>query len=325
MHSEQSVASAIADTDQAPRTLVTLWCVRAEATDRKPRAILDAEPQADRGFARKYLAQLNPRWPLTHIGDFDMSRSAPPSESEFYIGAYPGLSVVQVVLPGLLRLTDMPEQLRSVAPAGDIYATCSVPPGYEAPSVGQLDPLADDYTGLAGFAHFRDGEVRRAFSATRERVYEDIGLPEPSESPFWAGNTEASGIQLPFIPAELARAALAAWLGVDPAAGDVPVPVTAFAVDGRPEAKSDTRAPSRPGRRTSSDNPPQPAAVYDDYARTPTRGDASRDSNRDIARDIAVSAGRGLLSGARAGAHGLQNLAHRIGAEVRKQARKSGR
>ena len=41
------------------QAVVTLWFVTAA----NPARILAAEPKADRGFGRKYLAQLNPRWP----------------------------------------------------------------------------------------------------------------------------------------------------------------------------------------------------------------------------------------------------------------------
>ena len=63
-------------------TLVTLWFVNAA----NPSTVVHQEHKVDRGFARKYLAQLNPAWPLTHIGDFDMTRSATPGVDEFYIG-----------------------------------------------------------------------------------------------------------------------------------------------------------------------------------------------------------------------------------------------
>lgn len=58
-------------------TITTMWFVTAAV----PRDVLTAEPAADRGFARKYLAQLAVELPdagfsaPVHIGDFDMNRS----------------------------------------------------------------------------------------------------------------------------------------------------------------------------------------------------------------------------------------------------------
>lgn len=296
--------------DTAPYTLATLWF----ATDATPRAVMDAEPQPDRGFARKYLAQFNPRWPLTHIGDFDMARSAPPGSREFYIGAYPGLTVIQTVIPGLIRPSDIPPRLLTLGSAADVYATITVPTGSEGSRLLEADPLADDYSGLGGFAHWVGRDLKRSFSATRGRIYEDVGLPHPAESPFWEGTEEAHGIDLPFIPSELAAGVLAAWLGFDPGSGDVVVPVAAFATDGRPDASLRVPLPARPAPEQGL------APAYDDYA--PSGGSlAPRESGQELARSLLAATGRGVWHGAQIGARGARSLARVIGDEVRRRVR----
>ena len=45
-------------------TVITLWFVTAT----HPEKVIATMPRADRGFGRKLLSQLNPRWPITPIG-----------------------------------------------------------------------------------------------------------------------------------------------------------------------------------------------------------------------------------------------------------------
>jgi hypothetical protein len=295
--------------------VVTLWFVTAA----EPRQVLTAEPRADRGFARKFLAQLNPSWPLTHIGDFDMNRSAPPGHDEFYIGGYPGLSVVQTVLPddgGFATLSDLPgltgpyRELMTLIPAADVYATVHTP---------------DDPDGLAGAAHWVGTRLKRSFCATREVILEDEGLPEPFEARFWEGTTEASGIQLPFLPSEFALAAVEYWLGVslsDSSELSVDVPVAAFAVDGRPAPRQvpvKERTWFSPGAGEPA--PDGDRADYDDYAEDADAPVPDDRSTPELLRGAAASVGRGVRGGFRM----LQNGAHAIGDEVRRRARNAGR
>ena len=65
-------------------TVITLWFVTAT----HPEKVIATMPRADRGFGRKLLSQLNPRWPITPIGQFALNRSAQPSRSEFYIAGF---------------------------------------------------------------------------------------------------------------------------------------------------------------------------------------------------------------------------------------------
>lgn len=293
--------------------LVTLWFVSAA----NPASVLDQEPKADRGFARKYLAQLDPSLPLTHIGDFDMVRSTAPGQSEYYIGGYPGLSVVQTIMPDLHKLSELPEEFRKLVNTPDVYATAvfdegfkacahSTPDGEPATPVasktksqeneryhitGDVDdtPAPESDRSFGAFAHWSAGTLKRSFSATRQNILEDIGLPEPFESAFWAGNASATGIELPFHPSELAMASVEGWLGfsINPHNEDAAqLPVAAFATDGRPEAKSSEYGSNAAGRAQLSDGgalrnrvfPPASHDVslhreeqgYDDYASAET-------------------------------------------------------
>lgn len=307
-----------------PHTLVTLWFVSAAT----PAAILDAEPTPDRGFARKYLSQVNPAWQLTHIGDFDMTRSASPGVDEFYIGGFPGVSVVQMIVPGLLRLSELPVAFLSQVAAVEVYATA-----YVSTDPGESEDSAA-YAGLGGFAHWTGGTLKRAFSATREQILEDVGLPDPVETPFWAGNADATGIQLPFIPHSLAKAAVESWLGFATDGSGPSIPINAFAVDGRPEVKSrpahaeaNRRASRGSGVGVGAGTGTVDGSSYDDY----TPGAAPQtdvESAAELARRLAESAGRWAVRGAKhawGGRYGVKNVGRALGSQIQKRAREIGR
>lgn len=199
---------------------VTFWFVTAA----DPASVLNGEPKADRGFGRKLLAHINPAWPITTIGEFPLNRSSHPGRDEFYIAGYPGVAVVQTYVEDSKKLSETVRHLREALPATDTYIFA--------------EGTDSDY---AGMAHYAGDELRRCLTATRERVLEDAGLPEPFEAPFWAGETaeQLGGITLPFEPKELVREAQRHWIGIDLArGGDGPdVHVVGYAVDGRPEPK----------------------------------------------------------------------------------------
>ena len=150
---------------------VTLWFVSTP----DPGSVLRAGPRADRGFARKYLAQLNPAWPVTPIGVFPLNRSTAAPAGEFYIAGYPDITVVQTVLHGLKEISGVDKRLLESRPADRIFAFAREP---EA--------------GYGAFAHWADGRLERAFAATRTAVYEDTGVPEPFEGPFWAASANSA-------------------------------------------------------------------------------------------------------------------------------------
>lgn len=301
-------------------TLVTLWFVN----EANPSTVMHQEHKVDRGFARKYLAQLNPAWPLTHIGDFDMTRSATPGPDEFYIGGYPGLSVVQTVIPDLRKLSELPERYRTLVSAADVYASCVVADPEAAASTKPGDggdPASKEVNEtFGGFAHWAGGTLKRSFCATRETVFEDIGLPGEFESEFWAGTTEAHGIQLPFIPAELATAAIESWLGFSISGAGPALPVAAFAVDGRPEAKSSEYDGLTHGRSTPEDK----VSVYDDeqgYDDYAAPSHESEPSSAEVAKNVLNSLSRGARKGISAGVQGLRGMSKKLGEEVRRRSR----
>lgn len=155
--------------------VVTLWFVNVS----DPAAVLNAGPKADRGFGRKYLALMNPSWPISVFGEFPLNRSVSASKGEFYIAGYPGVTVVQTFLEEMTVLSELPTKLLNSIEARDVYAFAE-----------------NGDTSFGGIAHWQGGELRRSFCARRDRVYEDIGLPEPFEAPLWAGKLAASTCRL---------------------------------------------------------------------------------------------------------------------------------
>ena len=231
-------------------SIVTLWFVNV--TD--PGTVLEAEPKADRGFGRKYLAQLNPAWPITPIGQFPLNRSAQASLGEFYIAGFPGITVAQTVLTETPSLSELNPRLLDSIPAKDIYAFA-----------------VNRDTGYGGIAHWHDGVLKRSLCAERTRTYEDVGLPIPFESPFWAGERAeaAGGISLPFEPVDLVDEAQRSWLGVDISPDGPDIHVVGYAVDGRPEPKvaEAPRHRAQPGPDRTAEQSPAPgdSGDYDDY------------------------------------------------------------
>lgn len=204
-------------------TVITLWFVTAT----HPEKVIATMPRADRGFGRKLLSQLNPRWPITPIGQFALNRSAQPSRSEFYIAGFPGLSIIQTVVDDFTMISGIDHALRTAIPAENVYVI--------ATNAG---------TSYGAFAHWSRGNLKRAFAAVNEKVYEDLGLVETFESSYWAGyhTTETSGLTLPFSPIDLALHAQSSWLGFDMATCP-DINIVAYAVDGRPEPKITYRQP----------------------------------------------------------------------------------
>lgn len=209
-------------------TVLTLWYISKPGAEE----VLKTEPKADRGFGRKFLAQLNPNFPVTPIGQFPLNRSAQTDPNEYYIGGYPGITVVQTVCEGdSVLLSQLPQDLLNAVPAQRVIAL-----------VSNAD---EDY---AGFALWEGGELKRCLCASRDRLYEDTGLPEPFEAPFWAGEKDESlgGISLPFRPHSIMEAAQEHWLGITVGQEGPDLDVVGYAVDGRPEPKIDPPKPKQP-------------------------------------------------------------------------------
>lgn len=196
---------------------VTLWFVTTADVEK----VIATSPRADRGFGRKLLAQLHPQKPVALIGQFTLNHSASASRGEYYIAGFPGLSIIQTVVTGISSLSTLSAKLRASIPAADIYAFAT-----------------DEATGFGAFAHWQGDTLKRSFAAVPTRVFDDTGLVEPFESPYWSG-TDAplpERISLPFAPIELTRTAEEAWLGFNPATAPN-INVVGYAIDGRPEPK----------------------------------------------------------------------------------------
>lgn len=248
------------------RGVVTIWFI---STD-DPAAALGATPHHDRGFGRRFLALYDSSLPVTPIGDFPLNRSAETGNGEYYIGGFEGVAVLQTVLDDVSQLSKLSPRLRQEIAATDVYASVS-----------------NKSTGFGAFAHWHNGELKRAFSATRFRTLEDIGLPCRAEGEFWAGkhrpipdpsvgvgSRPREGVGLPFVPSELADAVITDWLGFDPHSPATDIPVSGFAVDGRraapaamysasrnPRGLMDEPGTSEPGTEPGSEF----NRAYDDY------------------------------------------------------------
>ena len=224
--------------------VVTLWFVNTA----EPAEVLRREPKADRGFGRKLLAQVNPAWPITPIGSFPLNRSSVPGRDEFYIAGFPGISVVRM----RVDVTELssPTQWHTALPAADVFVIA----------------LGTD-SDFGGFAHFNGEKVSRSFCATRTSVIEDIGLPEPFEAPYWAGEKaeQAGGIALPFEPKDLALAAEEAWLGAEIGQNGPDINVVGYAVDGRPEPKIEEPKPATKSVNEVAAKFAERDKAYDDY------------------------------------------------------------
>lgn len=282
-----------------PTAVANLWYVSAPS----PAQVLEREPKADRGYGRKFLAQLNPAFPVTPIGQFPLNRSAQADTGEFYIGGYPGVAVVQTVLKEeSLTLSLLSAKLRNATPARDVYVVAT-----------------NEEEGYGGFAHWHEGQLKRSFCATRYTIIEDFGLPEAFESPFWAGehNDGYGGIALPFNPVDLALAAQDGWLGITVGQDGPDLDVVGYAVDGRPEPKVDLP----PQSTRSMDELTQSSASklglgsanadyddYEDYTEDPepaTGDELARfaSASTDLARKIGRESGSWLRrAGSRIGA-----------------------
>ena len=279
--------------------IVTVWFV---STD-DPAAVLRSEPKADRGFGRKLLSQINPAWPITPIGEFPLNRSSTPGPDEFYIAGYPGVAVVQTFVESMDTVTDASEvtaHLREALPATDTYVFAQ---GTDS-----------DY---AGFAHYAGAQVRRALAATREVVLEDVGLPDPFEAPYWAGEKaeQLGGITLPFEPSDLTDAAQEAWLGVPVSPEGPDVHVVGYAIDGRPEPKI---GPAKPRTKSVNEVAARFADTEKDY------DDYEVEAPEEDGHEFAQLADASLAATKRIG-RGLSRRLKRLAAQIQDRIRHSDR
>ena len=237
-------SSAFASPSQPLPAVVTIWFVSTST----PQATIAANPAPDPGFGRKLLSHLFPATPVSTIGTFPLGRSAQPGTGEYYVGGFPGLTVISTLLDDARFLSQLPVHLLGAVGAPEVYVF----------SHGTT-------SSLGGIAHVTAGSFQRVFSATADYVFENSGLPESFELDFWA--RDAAGINLPFAPTELIPAAQAEWLGT--AAPDVRV--IGFATDGRPEPRLTLSPPRRSVQEVITQSSvklgiSETNAPYDDYA-----------------------------------------------------------
>lgn len=219
-------------TNSAEQAVVTLWFVSAPDAH----ALLASNPQPDAEYGLQLVAGLFPDKPVTPLGTFPLTRSAPAGHTEVYVGTYPGVTVLQTAAIPLNRMLDLAPEWVQPDAADDIYAFAQGPSGT-----------------FAGFAHWHQGKLERAFSATACEILEDKGLPLGVEGPYWAGQYPVPkeidlgsdfAIPLPFLPGDMLLTLYTAWLGFEPRAHHLNILVNGFAIDGRPEARPlDRNAP----------------------------------------------------------------------------------
>ena len=333
-----------------PSAQLTIWCVSAA----DPAAVMRTNPSPDAGFGRKYLAQLNPRWPVATVGQFSFNRSASAGPQEFYIGGYAGLSIIHTMPAGgrkrtrrtAARVEDdsvaslLPMELPKLSFDPTHLSTLPHTWTRDIPATDVYAIITDETSTLAGMAHWRAGELKRSFCATRDKIFEDEGLPEPFEFPFWSRERcpdTPTGTQLPFRPQDMAAEAQNSWLGFEVSPEGFDIPIVAFAIDGRPErpwsqvrdtavSRTFNPAVSNAGKATDPDSDHAIDEAYDDYS--PETDSPVREWADLTLRDIAHEAGK---AASKVGSQGLaagryaRSMPQKIGDRVRSIARKYGR
>lgn len=207
------------------RAVVTIWFVSAPDAH----SLLATNPESDYRYAQRLAKGLFPDKPLTPLGSFPLTRSVPAGQEEIYVGTYPGVTVVQTAAIPVTTMSQLVPKWVQPEAATHVYA------------------FADGRNGeFAGFAHWHEGRLVRAFTATATNIEETIGLPDPAEGPYWSGefpnhNTpefeDPFAIPLPFLPGDILLTMYTKWMGFSPSAEHLELNVDGFALDGRPETK----------------------------------------------------------------------------------------
>ncbi|AVH87966.1 Hypothetical Protein NG00_00639 [Corynebacterium camporealensis] len=203
------------------RAIVTLWYVTTDS----PADVLAAEPKADRGFGRKYLAQLNPNFPVTPIGQFPLNRSVEADIAEFYIGGYPGVTVVQtVVVEEGVMLSQLSPLLLEAIPARELYAF----------ALNEEEATPVSRTGRTVNSNAR-------CAAPALDCWKTSAFPKASKA--LTGPVSSTQISAEFLfplnHRDLMDEAQRRWLGISIDAEGPDLDVVGYAVDGRPEPKVD--------------------------------------------------------------------------------------
>lgn len=226
---------------------VTLWFIDTD----DPAAMIRAGLTNDVTAAGRLASAIFGDSVLLPVVDTDLASAMVTHDSHVYAGFYGSLSVVSCSLFATQRPADL---TRTVAGISSSAAATLL--------------YTDPETGTGTFARWANGELRRSFSATPVDLFDDQGLPEPFERPFWAGEhplryapgTAPDPLALPFHPQQMAEDANRAWLGfrfthpLAPADADpARIPVTGFAIHpaGYEPTPDDVARYHSPAQRTS--------------------------------------------------------------------------
>ena len=141
---------------------------------------------------------------VTPLGQVPLAHVAAGTPDVLYVGVYPGVTVVCADFPATMLPSELPEHWRRAGSSGRTLFVASSVAGARA-----------------GFAEWRGEELRRSFSADAADIFEDLGVPQVWERPFWAGEFPMTypldvfpdPQMLPFHPQRFAEAANRAWLG----------------------------------------------------------------------------------------------------------------
>lgn len=229
----------------AHTAVLTLWFISAP----EPHPLLATQPTSDTLYAFDLVNGLFPDKPITPLGSFPLTRSVPAGKEEIYVGSYPGITILQTSAVPITTMEDLVPQWVQPSAAPDIYAFAQGSGG-----------------NFAAFAHWHKGKLQRALTATATDLIETVGLPDPAEGPYWAGEFPNEDYDagddvrftapLPFRPADMLLTMHTRWLGFSPNATHLDLDVAGYALDGRPQ-------PQPPHRSTRYDDLPENDAEDD--------------------------------------------------------------
>jgi hypothetical protein len=240
---------------------VTLWFIDTD----DPAAMIRAGLVNDVTAAGRLATALYGDATLLPVIDTDLASAMTADDSHVYVGHYGPLSVISCSLFATERPADLTRTIVGIQPS----------------AAAAVLLYTDPETGTGTFARWENGTLKRSFSATPVDLFDDQGLPEPFERPFWAGERPlryAEGaapdpLALPFHPQQMAEDANRAWLGfrfthplaptdTDPSR----IPVTGFAIHPAdyPPTPDDLARYHSASARTEPTSEPGPADIDPD-------------------------------------------------------------
>ncbi|NLG56746.1 MAG: hypothetical protein GX542_14060 [Rhodococcus sp.] len=179
--------------------LSTLWYVDSPRPVLALRNYPDPHTESAASLARTLFGE-----DVTHVGTAPLADVAAGSEGVLHIGVFPGVTVVCLPLPDGMLPSQLPQQWRRRDGQGRTLLVMSSEDGARG-----------------SFAEWHGKDLHRAFCADAAHIFEDHGLPQPWEQPFWGGefpmkyplNVLPDPQMLPFHPQHFAESANREWLG----------------------------------------------------------------------------------------------------------------